>query len=212
MYLKKLRNNRIALVESRYVRKGAAGNTHGYSTAVTLCRLSAEATSLPSEVAKKLTEDQLRYLDENLFGPNRRLEAEARAVAEVRATDPGWRLHEAARLVNEARALCVHRAVESAAITAVRDALDALQPPTQLQRPAAPRPVDPLKAAIQAVNSATTAVAGGHYGEAPDTGVRESLVYRSWQALNDAVTGPEEGSLQRALQRLGWVKTKGASR
>jgi hypothetical protein len=75
MYLKKLRNNRTALVESRYVRKGAAGNTHGYSAAVTLCRLPAMATSLPPDVAKRLTEDQLRYLELNLFMPNRRLGA-----------------------------------------------------------------------------------------------------------------------------------------
>lgn len=212
MYLKKLRNNRIALVESRYVRKGAAGNTHGYSAAVTLCRLSSGATSLPSETAKKMTEDQLRYLEENLFKPNLRLEAEARAAAEARATDPGWRLKEAARLVAEVRELCVHKAVDITAISAVRCELDALQLPTPQERPAAPRAVDPLKAAIQAVNAATGAVAGGHYGEAPDVGVRESLVYRSWQALNDSLTGSAENSLQRALQRRGWVKTKGASR
>lgn len=124
MYLKKLRNNRIALVESRYVRKGAAGNTHGYSAAVTLCRLSSGATSLPSDTAKKMTEDQLRYLEENLFKPNRRLEAEAHAVAEARARDPKWRLQEAARLVAEARELCVHRAVDTASIMAVRSALE----------------------------------------------------------------------------------------
>lgn len=208
MYLKKLRNNRIALVESRYVRKGAAGNTHGYSAAVTLCRLSAGATSLPPDMAKNLTEDQLRYLEKHLFTPNLRLEAEARAVAESRARDPKWRLQEAARLVAEARELCVHRAVDTSSILAVRSALDALQLPSKPNPSAPVRVEDPLKTAIEAVRMASRAVTVGHYGDAPEAGVRETEVYRLWQDLNEAVSGTEAGSLLTSLQGRSWVKKK----
>lgn len=208
MYLKKLRNNRVALVESRYVRKGTDGNTHGYSATTTLCRLSAEATSLPTEWAKRLTEDQLRYLEEKLLAPNRRREAEEKAAAEARAKDPRWRLQEAARLVAEARMLCQQKTVDTAAIAAVRSELDALQPPTKPSVPAPTRPEDPLKAAIDAVRAAARAVASDHYGVAPKAGVRETTVYRLWQDLNEAVSGAGTSSLLAALQSRDWVKKK----
>lgn len=208
MYLKKLRNNRIALVESRYVRKGTDGNTHGYSAATTLCRLSGEATSLPTDLAKRLNEDQLRHLEDKLLVPNRRREAEARAAEEARAQDPRWRLQEAARLVSEARMLCQHKAVDNSAITAVRVELDALQPPSKPNTPAPARTEDPLKAALQTVRAASRSVAGGHYGDAPEAGVRETEVYRLWHELTDAVSGAGAGSLLTSLQSRGWVKKK----
>lgn len=208
MYMKKLRNNRVALVESRYVRKGTDGNTHGYSATTTLCRLSAEATSLPTEWAKRLTEDQLRYIEEKLLAPNRRREAEERAAAEARAKDPRWRLQEAARLVAEARLLCQQRAVDSAVIAAVRAELDALQPPSKPNPPAPAHSEDPLKTAILAVRAASRLVSDGHYGDAPEAGVRETEVYRLWQELNDAVSEAGTGSLLKSLQRRGWVRRK----
>lgn len=167
MYLKKLRNNRVALVESRYVRKGTNGNTHGYSAPMTLCRLSAEATSLPTELAKRLNEGQLRYLEEKLLVPNRRREAEAKVAAEARAKDPRWRLQEAARLVAEARLLCQHKAVDTAVIASVRSELDALLPPSKPNTPAPVRTEDPFKTAILAVRAAARLVSDGHYGDAP---------------------------------------------
>lgn len=208
MYLKKLRNNRVALVESRYVRKGTNGNTHGYSAPMTLCRLSAEATSLPTDLAKRLNEDQLRYLEEKLLAPNRRRETEAKATAEARAKDPRWRLQEAARLIADARLLCQQKAVDTAVIAAVRAELDALQPPSKPNPPAPARTEDPLKTAIQAVRAASRSVAGGHYGDAPKVGVRETVVYRLWQELNEAVTDAGAGSLLASLQDCGWVKRK----
>ena len=208
MYLKKLRNNRVALVESRYVRKGANGNTHGYSAPTTRCRLSAEATSLPTDLAKRLNEDQLRYLEDKLLVPNRRREAEAKAAAEARAKDPRWRLQEAARLVAEARLLCQHRAVDTAVITSVRTELDALQPPSKPNTPAPVRTEDPLKTAILAVRAASRLITGGHYGDAPEAGVRETEVYRLWQELNEAVSDAGAESLLKSLQSRGWVKSK----
>lgn len=208
MYLKKLRNNRVALVESRYVRKGANGNTHGYSAPMTLCRLSAEATSLPTELAKRLNEGQLRYLEEKLLVPNRRREAEAKAAADARAKDPRWRLQEAARLVAEARLLCQHKAVNTAVIAALRCELDALQPPSKPTTPAPVRTEDPLKAAILAVRAASRSVTGGHYGDAPKASVRETEVYKLWQELNEAVSDAGSDSLLKSLQGRGWVKSK----
>lgn len=211
MYLKKLRNNRIALVESTYIRKGAVGNTHGYTEGVVICRLSASATSLPADIEQRLNEGQRRYLDEKLLLPNRQAEAKARAAAEAREKDPTWRLHEAARLISEARALCLHQAVNVSAISMVRDALNELAPSQPSSKASASQSVDPLTAAISAVRAAASAVAQNEYGQAPDVGVRESSVYRKWQELNTAVTGSDEASLQRSLQRAGWVKTRGAA-
>lgn len=209
MYLKKLRNNRVALVESRYIRKGAVGNTHGYSEAVVICRLPGSATSLPIDVEQRLCEAQRRFLDVELLQPNRRLEAEAKAAAEAKEKDPTWRLLEAARLIAEARSLCQSQTVNTSAITKVRDALNELAPPEPPSK-ASPSPSeDPLEAAIRAVQTAATAVAKRHYGPAPKTGARESSVYRMWHELNKAVSGEDEASLQRSLQRMGWVKTRG---
>ena len=129
-------------------------------------------------------------------------------MAESRAKDPKWRLQEAARLVAEARELCVHKAVDTASILAVRSALDALQLPSKPNLPAPVRVEDPLKTAIEAVRAASRAVRGGHYGEAPDAGVRETEVYRLWQDLNEAVSGAEAGSLLTSLQGRSWVKKK----
>lgn len=211
MYLKKLRNNRIALVESTYIRKGAVGNTHGYTEGVVICRLSASATSLPADVEQRLNEEQRRFLDEKLLQPNRRLEAEAKAAAEAKERDPTWRLLEAARLIAEARLLCHSQAVDISTITMVRDALNELAPPEP--PPSKPSPSaseDPLEAAISAVRTAAN-VAHTRYGPAPETGARESSVYKSWQKLNSVVSGSDANSLQRSLQRLGWVKTRGAN-
>jgi hypothetical protein len=48
--------------------------------------------------------------------------------------------------------------------------------------------------------------------QAPQTSPRESIVYASWRELNDALAGTGEHSLLRALQRCGWVRTKGVDR
>lgn len=211
MYLKKLRNKRVALVESRYIRKGAAGNTHGYSEAVVICRLPASTTSLPTDVDQRLNEAQRRFLDVELLLPNRRLEAEAKAAEEAKERDPTWRLVEAARLIAEARSLCQSQPVDTSVIRRVRDTLNELAPPDLPLNGLSDQPADPLKAAISAVQAAARAVALEYYGAAPETGARESSVYKRWQALNAAVTGPEGESLQRVLQRAGWVKKKGGT-
>jgi hypothetical protein len=215
MHLKKLRNNRIALVESRYVRKGAAGNSHGYSTAVVLCRLPASATALPADVARRLTGAQRDFLEARLLAPNRRREAEARAAAQARELDPGWRLEQAQRLIDQARALSLHQTIDAAALAALRESVGALQPPatSAAQAAAASSPAgDPLESAVEAVAAAARAVTAGCYGQAPPTGPRESIVYARWREINDALAGAGEHSLLRALQRCGWVREKGVDR
>lgn len=208
MFLKKIRGQRKALVQSQYVRKGVEGNTHGFPRSVILCRLPANATSLTDDVAQRLSDSQRAYLERELLGPNRQREAEALAEAELRAKDPTWRLAEALKLVVDAQALSVDRPLAASVVSSLKAALEAVR--VRGSGVAAPqaKPVDPLKTALAAVRAASDAVSGDFYNSPPESGIRDTPVHRLWMELNEALSGDAESSLLRRLQRKGWVAAR----
>jgi hypothetical protein len=66
---------------------------------------------------------------------------------------------------------------------------------------------EPLEVLNEALAGATRAILDGTYGRAPESGVRESKVYRAWQEFQ-RLLNDEDGYL-RALQARGWVKARG---
>ena len=205
----KRRGERAILIESTYVRKGAEGNTHGFTRPRQVCSVDVNATAIPSEVDALLTRVQRELLMGRVIVPAQRRAAQKRADDEARVSDPGWRLAEALTLVTEAARLSLGNAVQLKRVAELTEALRGVvviggsrtlpREPTE----------DPIDVALKAIRAAAKAVEGGHYGKAPSTGVRETKPYQRWQDVQRALTGDDGDSLMRALQRMGFVKTKG---
>ena len=91
MHIKR-RGARALLYRSSWVAKGAAGNTHGYSTQTFVASLSLDAANLPDGLENKFSSDELKYLESKLFGPARIEIEQQKRDAEHRQIDPLWRL------------------------------------------------------------------------------------------------------------------------
>lgn len=219
MHIKR-RGTRAMLYRSSWVPKGSAGNTHGYSTQTFIGSLSLDAEGLPVELENKFSRDELEYLECKLFTPARIASEQRKQAVEHRATDPIWRLDEAARLSAEA-AVCSERgAVPNAKVAAIQAALGKVRtitpfpaaPPT-IANPAAPTAetgrTDPLRDALVAIKAARDAVMAGRYGSAPAEGVRATYAYKKWSEIFEAIEGAGSDSLLRALQSKGFAKTRG---
>ena len=205
----KRRGQRAILTESTYVRKGAEGNSHGFTRQRQVCSVNVDATTIPPEVDALLTREQRDLLMSRVVVPAQRRAAQKRADDEARVTDPGWRLTEALTLVNEAQRLSLANAVQPKRVTELSEALRGVVVIGGSRTLAREPTEDPIDAALKAIRAAAKAVEGGHYGRAPSTGVRETKPYQRWQEVQRALTGDVGDSLMRALQRMGFVKTKG---
>lgn len=219
MHIKR-RGTKAMLYRSSWVPKGSAGNTHGYSTQNFIGSLSLDAEGLPVELESKFSRDELEYLEHKLFTPARIASEQRKQAVEHRATDPIWRLDEAARLSAEA-AVCSERgAVPNAKVAAIQAALGKVRTITPV--PAAPPTVtnpaastaetgrtDPLRDALLAIKAARDAVMAGRYGSAPVEGVRATYAYKKWAEIFEAIEGAGSDSLLRALQSKGFAKTRG---
>lgn len=205
MHIKKRGNNAL-LYRSAWVRKGAEGNSHGFSRQLYLGCLSLQATEMPSALDGKLTSDEREFVEQRVVRPARQALARAQADAQKRARDPLWRLEEGLRLVREAAALSAQGAVPAARVRELQNALTTIQ-----FIGASPRPAerDPLEAAVESLRNAARAVANGHYGPAPEEGVRKSPIYVRWLEISEQVDGSAPDGLLRQLQARGWVKAKG---
>lgn len=209
---KKTRGKTACLYRSRWVPKGADGNTHGYAVQTFVGSLPVDACSVPEELASRLTEQERHYVETTICRPAREAAERARREAEQREADPLWRLAEAARLVDESGLRSQQRRVPRARVEAVHDALSRVQVLDPVEARTPDRRPDPLQEALTAVRAAAAAVRSGAYGRAPENGVRSTRPYRLWSDIWEAVCGtdggPASGSLMRALQDRGFAKTR----
>ena len=202
------------LYRSRWVPKGVNGNTHGYSQQTFIGSLPVDglAATIPSDLAAKLSKEELEYIEIKLFQPARLATQQIQKAAELRESDPVWRLDEAERLTLEAAQRSVRGSVPNGKVTALQTALSKVRTITQQaypQAPAAEQPAsDPLKAALSAIKLARDAVLAGRYGTAPAEGVRGTGVYKMWADIFETVGGSDGNSLMRALQSKGFAKTR----
>ncbi|CAM2191250.1 conserved protein of unknown function [Paraburkholderia kururiensis] len=208
MHAKK-RNKLVSLYRSRYVRKGATSNSHGYSTQEFVGSLPADAVEIPGDLLAKLSPEEIEYVENEVILParqaaeqSRRQAEEQRRAAEARERDPRWRIDEALRLLTDAGTLASGdgRCIDAAKVNALGAATETLAAAGNVRR-------DPLDAVVAAVVSATDAVKAGHYGNAPSGSPRDTQEYKRWLRIREVVeTGPN--SLMKALQAEGWVTKK----
>jgi len=214
MHIKK-RGLRAMLYRSAWIKKGAEGNSHGFSRQTFVASLAVDSQSLTEKLTALLSAEEADYVDKNLLVPAR-LAAEAlRVQAEKERRDPVRRLDEAAMLVREAAALSAGAVVPQGRIKAIADALATVKSLGGSTLQSAPRQdaqkADPLVEALNAIRAAAQAVRDGHYGNAPVDGARRSKPYEIWIEISrdiDGTSGPD--GLLRALQSCGWVKARGA--
>jgi hypothetical protein len=205
MHIKK-RGDKALLYRSTWVCKGAEGNTHGFSRQVYVASLPLSATEIPPDTYAKLAPEEREFVEQRVVRPARRALARDQADAQKRARDPLWRLEESLRLVREAAALSAQGAVPASRVRELHAALASIQ-----SIGASSRPVerDPLEVAVESLRNAARAVGNGHYGPAPEEGVRKSPIYVRWLEISEQVDGSAPDGLLRQLQARGWVKAKG---
>lgn len=208
----KYRKGLAALYRSEWVKKGAEGNSHGFSRQVFIGSLPADCETVPVELLPKLTADELEMVKQKILIPAETVRLAKEAEETKRRVDPSWRLEEAARLVKEAAALSApSNRVPDWRIRAVASALETVvtfgDSTTPLKRSA---PADPLADALTALKAASHAVAKGHYGRAKEGAARNSAIYKTWTQISAQIAGDAGSeSLLRALQTMGWVKVRG---
>lgn len=202
----KIRGTKALLYRSMWVPKGAEGNTHGFSRQVYVASLPVQATEIPPATGAKLTQPERDLVEQRLVQPARQALARSQADAQKRARDPLWRLEESLRLMREAAALSAQGAVPASRVRELHAALASIQAIGASSRPVER---DPLEDAVDSLRKAARAVSNGHYGSAPDEGVRKSPIYVRWLEISEQVDGSAPDGLLRQLQARGWVKAKG---
>lgn len=205
MHIKK-RGLKALLYRSTWIRKGAEGNSHGFSRQLYVGSMSLQATEVPPEMAAKLTSAERTFVEQQVVQPAKQELARTEAEALTRSRDPLWRLEECLRLAREAAALSALGAVPAARVRWLHTALAEVR---VIGAPGRPAERDPLEVAVEALRRAAKAVEAGHYGRAPEEGVRKSSVYAHWLAISEHVDGASPEGLLRQLQAAGWVKAKG---
>ena len=207
----KNRNGQAMLYRSEWVKKGAEGNTHGFSRQKYIGSLPENSEAAPSELQSMLESHELETLKQKVLLPAKSARLAKEAEEEQRRLDPSWRLDEAARLVKEAASLSSPtKRVSDWRVRAVADALSGVAIFGDQSVPAKRNvQVDPLADALLSLKSASKAIMDAHYGRAQEGAARNSAVYKTWLQISgqiDGEAGPD--SLLRALQAMGWVKAK----
>ena len=205
----KIRRSYALLYRSTWVRKGSAGNTHGYTQQHYVGSIPLSAPAIPTELQSKLTTDEIAFVEAKICDPARQRAAEEQRAAEQRERDPGWRVEEAARLVREAADRSAAQPIDAALVERLQQAVGGLHAKGSAVTAVTTKSADPLAEALTAVRAAAQSVAAGHYGKAPAEGVRTTRTYKTWSQLLEAVQGENDGSLLRALQESGYVKRRG---
>ncbi|MDI1270534.1 MAG: hypothetical protein PSV40_15710 [Polaromonas sp.] len=211
----KIRGQRAMLYRSAWIKKGAEGNSHGFSRQTFVGSLPADALEIQDQLAARLSNEEASYVQTSLVQPaivayERRL-----AQAEHSRRDPVWRLDEATKLVREAASLSTDAVVPHGRIKVLTDVLATVKSfggtsGALSQRPDL-RDADPLEDALKSIRAAARAVRDGHYGHAPVDGARRSKIYEVWLEISREIDGTGGSDvLLRALQSRGWVKARGA--
>lgn len=205
----KRRGNRISLYRSIWVPKGP-DVPHGYASQNYIGSISADATTLDSELAELLSAAERSTLEYRVLAPARAEQEAAVRRSKQREADPAWRMEEALRLVNEAAERSQTTAVPATRAQSLKSAVDKVKTfGGAASGPSAITPSDPLRDALKAIGAATEAVRQGRYGRGPQSGFRKTTVFRQWTEILAAVDGGER-SLLRALQAMGFASRRKA--
>lgn len=200
----KRRGHRVSLYRSIWVPKGP-DVPHGYSHQTFVGSIATDATSIPTELAARLTPDECNAVEQKILAPAALAREAACRQFKQREADPAWRLDEALRLVNEAversQALPV-LTTRPQSLKAAADRLKTLGCASAAAQ--ATTPADPLREALRVIVTASEAVRQGRYGRGPLSGFRKTAVFRQWTEILAAVDGGER-SLLRALQDAGFA-------
>lgn len=204
-------NSTARLLRRTWVPKGANGNTHPYAQDTAIGSLPMSVTALPPgfpEGHAPLTLEELAALERKIFEPARQRERVRLHEVREQQLDPQRRVTAAIALLHEAIPLTGERPLAPAVLHELANALSALQVTGSLTPPQ-----DPLQHLLAAILEATGAVEQGCYGTRPaEVPLKTSPVNATWTEARHAMLGSGEGSLIRALQRGGWVKTADASK
>ena len=206
----KYRQQTALLYRTHWVRKGEAGNTHGFSRATFVGSLPRDAQAIPDALAAKLSTEEQALVEQRVCEPARERTRLEQQRQQQRALDPNWRLRDALGLIEAAIPLGAAQAVAPEVLQALHAALVRLPTQGDSEQPVAPETIrqDPLGHALAALEQAAAAVRDGVYGPAPKTHARGTAVYRLWEQLQQALQGDTAQSLLRALQQQGYVKRK----
>ena len=205
----KQRRGRALLYRSKWVPRGAAGNTHGYTKQFYAGSIALDATAVPEALREHLSKDDVAFVEDKVCRPARERIAQQLREAEQRERDPGWRFAEAMRLVEEAVERSAEQPVSAVTVTRLWEKVERLRVAGSTPTSKVAAMTDPLAEALSAIRSAAQAVASGRYGKAPAKDVRGTRPYKLWAQLLEAVQGEDGGSLLRALQERGYVKRRG---
>ena len=205
----KTRRGKALLYRSVWVPRGAAGNTHGYTQQMYVGSIALDAAALPSELRERLTENEVAFVEDRICRPARDRIADQAREADHRERDPGWRVAEAQRLVEEAVERSAEQPVPCVTVTRLQEKVDRLRVAGSTPTSKVAATTDPLAEALSAVRAAAQAVANGRYGKAPAEQVRTTRTYKLWSELFELVQGESNTSLLRALQAKGYVKRRG---
>lgn len=193
---------------SRWVPKGANGNSHGYALQTYVGGLPQDSCAIPDALAARLSVEERDYVERSVCAPAREAVERNRQEGEQREADPVWRLAEARRLVEEAVERSQRRRVPRDHVQAVAEALGRVDAYGAAgQRLQAQRP-DPLSEALTAIRAAASAVKEGAIGSAPSAGARTTRAYAMWAQIVAEVDGTADNSLLAALQFRGFVKRR----
>lgn len=221
----KIRGARAMLYRSSWVPKGTSGNTHGYAVQQFAGSLPRHSVSLPSDLENKFSSTELNLLEIKIFQPAREAARQKVRTAELRESDPIWRLDEAARLTFEAAERSERGLVPNSRVAAVQAALSRVKTITPVPTHAPAQTVahtgaqvppngqpraDPLTEALLAIKAARDAVVAGRYGTAPTDKARATHAYRLWAEIFEAIEGNKGTSLLGALQDRKFVKSREA--
>lgn len=207
MHIKR-RGRTVFLYRSRWVAKGAAGNTHGYAVQAYVGGLPENARDIPGALAGKLTAEERDYVERSICAPAREAANRAQQDVERREVDPMWRLAEAARLVDEAVERSQRRRVPRDGVQRIADALSRVNTFGANDSRPQPKPADPLSDALTAMRAAAAAVRDGTVGSAPTSGARTTRAYALGGQIVAEVDGTADNSLLEALQARGFVKRR----
>lgn len=192
------------VIRQIYVRKNSEGNPEGFLRLESLGQIRLDATEVPKDLAKLLTEAELNRLVSVIVEPARFAKEQAKKLELERQHDPVWRIQQAIALLDEAS-----RLGKGSLPSELAEQLQASIAGLDFKQPFGVKG-GPLAIVTQAVRLAKVAIKKGHYGEAPSGAVsKNSPAAKEWAELRNEVVGTKD-SLMTNLQKAGWVFKRGS--